>query len=278
MLRRCFLAGIFPIATAKPQSRIDKEEVWRQYVEWSTGRRARGILPYYDYRDKLIADGLPRLQVEQQVAIIQDRLLHRPEAWQAWFNRLYETGDVVFERRPNAFLVEAVKGVRPGRALDVAMGQGRNAVFLAKLGWEVTGFDISDIGLAVARASAAKAGVRIHAVLSSASSFDFGEERWDLIALLYTFAPAAMPQFAARLAKALRPGGLLVFEHLLDTGTVAVPAGAELAGMPRPGALLNAFANLDILRHEVVETLPDWGPFEPVPVVRLLARKGSPEP
>ncbi len=272
MLRRWFFAGILPMA-ATAQSRIDREEVWRQYVEWSTGRRARSILPHYDYRDKLIADGLPMAQVERQVAIIQNRLLHSPEAWRAWFNRLHETGEAVFERRPNAFLAEAVDGVPAGQALDVAMGEGRNAVFLAKRGWEVTGFDISDIGLAVARAAAAKAGVRMRTIQSSHSAFDFGRERWDLIVLLYAFAPAAEPRFAARLVNALRPGGRLVFEHLLDTGTVKPPAGAERLGMPRPGQLTQVFGGLDILRHEVVRAVPDWGPFEPVPMVRLLARK-----
>ncbi len=63
------------------------------------------------------------------------------------FNNIYSNAPG-FSTNANALLVSAVTGRKPGRALDVGMGQGRNAVFLAVEGWNVTGFDISDVGLA----------------------------------------------------------------------------------------------------------------------------------
>ena len=54
----------------------------------------------------------------------------------------------------NKFLAETIKGRKPGRALDIGMGEGRNALFLATQGWEVTGFDISDVGVQLAREAA----------------------------------------------------------------------------------------------------------------------------
>ena len=58
------------------------------------------------------------------------------------------------------------------------MGQGRNAVYLASKGWDVTGFDFSDEGVAAARRAAAKAGVALQAVVQRHEDFDFGRDRW----------------------------------------------------------------------------------------------------
>lgn len=51
-------------------------------------------------------------------------------------------------------MIEATRGLKPGAALDAAMGQGRNALYLAQVGWNVTGFDVSEVGTAAARARA----------------------------------------------------------------------------------------------------------------------------
>ena len=74
----------------------------------------------------------------------------------------------------------------PGFTLTVTldMGQGRNSMYLARHGWEVTGFDVSKVGLEEAARHAASAGVHIKTVLASDEEFDFGRNRWDLIAIL----------------------------------------------------------------------------------------------
>ncbi len=68
------------------------------------------------------------------------------------------------------------------------MGQGRNTVFLATQGWDVTGYDITDTGLEAARGAAQKAGVRIKTVYASHDDFDFGRDQWDLIVMTYALA------------------------------------------------------------------------------------------
>lgn len=88
-----------------------------------------------------------------------------------------EDGDV-FSRKPNAFLVEQIRNRKPGRALDVGLGQGRNSIYLAQKGWEVTGIDTSDVGIEQARAEASRLGLKIHAELTSFEQFDFGEAKW----------------------------------------------------------------------------------------------------
>ena len=92
------------------------------------------------------------------------------------YNAIYsdEAEQATFNHAPNAFLVEFAKTLKPGRALDVGMGQGRNAIYLAQQGWQVTGFDLSDAGVKIAREQAAKFQVSVTAVVADAAAYDFG--------------------------------------------------------------------------------------------------------
>ena len=107
------------------------------------------------------------------------------------------------EHQFNRFLAESVKGMPPGKALDIGMGQGRNSLFLAALGWEVTGFDISEVGVKQAQAEAAKRGLKIDARVADVDRFDYGKQRWDLVLGMYMHEylarNAAMTFFALRL-------------------------------------------------------------------------------
>jgi 2-polyprenyl-3-methyl-5-hydroxy-6-metoxy-1,4-benzoquinol methylase len=75
----------------------------------------------------------------------------------------------------NKFLAETIQGRQPGTALDIGMGEGRNALFLATQGWEVTGFDISDVGVQLAREAAQQRGVQLETVVEDADRFDYGK-------------------------------------------------------------------------------------------------------
>ena len=79
------------------------------------------------------------------------------DAWD-WDER-YRGADLVWAARPNMFVAQVLADARAGRALDVAAGEGRNAVWLARLGWQVTAVDFSAVGLAKARAWAESEGV-----------------------------------------------------------------------------------------------------------------------
>src|SRR5438045_2081371 len=76
------------------------------------------------------------------------------------WNRILTAPTPVFNTAPNAFLVEMIKGLKPGRALDVGMGQGRNTIYLAQQGWESVGFDPADRAVAAAQEQAGKLGVK----------------------------------------------------------------------------------------------------------------------
>ena len=74
---------------------------------------------------------------------------------------------------------------KPGAALDVGMGQGRNAIWLAQQGWDVTGFDPAEKAVALAQGTARKLNVHIKVEVKGVQDFDFGERRWDMIVLSY---------------------------------------------------------------------------------------------
>jgi SAM-dependent methyltransferase len=187
------------------------------------------------------------------------------------FNRVFKTEKV--PREHNSLLEEAVRTIRPGKALDVTVGQGRNAVFLALRGWDVTGFDVSEEALSRAGDATRRSGVSIHAVQSTSEAFDYGVDRWNLLLLSYAWAPVSDPAFAARLKQSLRNGGLVVFEHFLHDGPDAAP---KAVGAPDPGELPKLFAGFEILYYEEVKRVPDWkevlGGALPR-LVRMIARK-----
>lgn len=97
------------------------------------------------------------------------------------WNAVYTSSDGTFNRQPNAFLLQSVQGRTPGTTLEIGMGQGRNTIAMARLGWDVTGIDISDEGIRQALAEAKKQNVNIHSILASADDFDYGTSRYDLI-------------------------------------------------------------------------------------------------
>jgi 2-polyprenyl-3-methyl-5-hydroxy-6-metoxy-1,4-benzoquinol methylase len=165
--------------------------------------------------------------------------------------------------------MEAVRGLAPGAALDVGAGQGRNAVWLAGQGWDVTGIDISAVGLNAAQANASKAGVTIRTVKTAYGGYDFGAAKWDLIAMIFAWAPIAEPDFRAKVVRSLRPGGLIVFEHFVQD---AEHPRAPMVRALSIGELRDLFSDFEILFYEEKEGVGDWGGPGSL-LVRMIARK-----
>lgn len=266
MRRRHILSCLAaPLALIRAQ---DDDQIWRDYLDWFTRQPASVADPRAAYLNHLLTLGLPPTAAQARLSIIDRMHRARPGDHQrAFFDRTYRSPDPRFQTRPNELLAETVKSLKPGAALDVHMGQGRNAIHLARLGWQVTGFDYSKEAIAAARKSAAAAGLRIQAVLATHEDFDFGVNRWDLIVMSYTWVPLAEP-WPDRIVAALKPAGILVFEHLLDS------SGSDNAAawLPRPNQLLHSFAALRILRYEDVRRQADWS-WRPERIARLVAGK-----
>jgi len=193
------------------------------------------------------------------------------QARQTW-NQVYSEENSRVTSYPNRFLAEIVQGRTPGKALDIGMGQGRNSLFLARLGWTVTGVDISDKGMEAARQEAERANLNINCALADFNSYGPGNAQWDLILGIYM--GGLILSNAKRIADALRPGGVLVVENFhQDINRTALTGG--MLGYPT-NVLLETFVPLlRIVRYEEVLDFPDWSNHgEKVPLIRMCARKG----
>lgn len=136
------------------------------------------------------------------------------------------------------------------------MGQGRNAAYLARKGWNVTGFDIPGGVLAAAESNAKKAGVSITTTKGSYEDFDFGTGKWDLIVLTFAWAPMSNPDFVERLGTGLRRNGRIVFEHFLDSPEQPRPEGMRAL---KPGQLRSILSAFAIESYDEFEGTGDWG-------------------
>ena len=178
---------------------------------------------------------------------------------QFWDRVLTKDTSYHFNKQPNAFLAENIKGRKPGKALDIAMGQGRNTIFLAQQGWDVTGFDIADSAVAFAQARAEMLGVKINTVLIDEAHFDYGINKWDLIACIYAGCMDDDPGIPDKIKQSLKPGGILVFEFFHRDAGIAM-------GRPDFGCeanqVKNYFANspgFKILTYEEKMGMADYG-------------------
>jgi 2-polyprenyl-3-methyl-5-hydroxy-6-metoxy-1,4-benzoquinol methylase len=134
-----------------------------------------------------------------------------PEEW----DRRYAEAGLLWSAEPNRFLAAEVAGLRPGRALDVAAGEGRNAIWLAERGWQVTAVDFSEVAVAKGRRLAEARGVAVDWVVADVTVFRPESGAFDLVAVLYLHLPAEeRRRVLAAAAGAVAPGGtLLVVGH-----------------------------------------------------------------
>lgn len=109
---------------------------------------------------------------------------------------------------PNPFLKKNIRLLGQGRALDIAAGTGRNAVFLAQNGWTVEAVDISRVGLKKGQQWARQNHVAIRTICADLDSYPFEKERYDLIANFYFLDRRLIP----KMKRGLKMGGKIIFE------------------------------------------------------------------
>ena len=264
------LAGMLSVAIVTAQAQRTDDEVWSSFLaDLKQAPPLSGPVDAMQHFEKsLLAAGVPPAESARQFGVIKRLISVRNDWWPLMFDRIYASDRPNFSQNPSTVLVEAVEGVKPGRALDVAMGQGRNALFLAQRGWSVTGFDISNEGLNQARANAKKAGVSLSAQQSTIDDFNYGEAQWDLIALIYVPNIAHEGAAMTRLSGALKPGGLLVIESFASERGTANRRPVDID----PATLRASLSGFDVIRFDDREAMSEWEP-QPTRLVRVIARK-----
>ena len=186
------------------------------------------------------------------------------------WNERYRTEDLIWRAEPNRSLVEEVVGLAPGRALDVACGEGRNAVWLASQGWRVTGVDFSVEGLAKARRVAAERSVVVEWIEADVTSWLPRSSSYDLVLLAYVHMPAALrTQLHRHMATGVAPGGtLLVIAHDLTNlvNGYGGPQNADLLFTPEDVVHDVADIGMDVVVAKRIERPVDTAEGERVAI------------
>jgi len=147
-------------------------------------------------------------------------------------------------KEPNPFLKKHIRLLPKGKALDMATGEGRNAVFLAQHGFEVDAMDISERGLKKTQKLAREKGVHINTFLVDLDQYPIEKERYDLIANFYFLKRRLIP----RIKKGLKKGGRVIFEtYLLEHRTLGTGGPKQAKYFLKPNELLHLFQDFRVL-------------------------------
>ncbi len=258
------------------------EGIWSDFERWTSelaplppGQHKNIEQTYIEF---LMRRGLPAAEAKRRA---QQALYLRwgfPERQRTFWNADFKLG--AGPDAPLRLLQETVARMKGSKALDAGMGGGRNALWLASIGWDVTGYDISPEAVRLPEAKARTAGVHIKAIEAAHEAFDFGDSEWDLIVCSYNFMAVMDPQWAAKFYKALRPGGLALWQNTRGSyrnmpskrpqyaSTDNTTAGDILANWTR--SRLRRFEDLD---PGIVDD--DWTPSRTNRTYRLVVQKAG---
>lgn len=167
-----------------------------------------------------------------------------------WDER-YSTNEFIFGTEPNDFLKANIDKLKSGCVLCLADGEGRNGVYLAKLGFDVTAVDMSEVGLEKARQLAADNGVEIQTVLADLNDFVIEPNSWDNIVSIYCHLPPPLRnKVHSASSQGLTEGGIFLLEaytpkqlEMPGTGGPPVPELMFTAHM-----LKQDFQSLELIR------------------------------
>ncbi len=166
----------------------------------------------------------------------------------SFWDSKYSNEKYIFGKRPASFLAMNYKYLSPGsRVLDMGMGEGRNAVFLARKGYRVTGIDISSVAVKKARLLAREFGVRIDGVVASLNKYKIKPNSLDAIICFY-YVDRSLHE---KMVNWLKPNGLLIYEsHTDHQRKLKGNERYDRRYLLRPGELLSMFKGMRVLKYE----------------------------
>lgn len=168
----------------------------------------------------------------------------------AQWDARYRAEPDLWTKEPNAPLAQFAGELEPGRALDVGAGDGRNAIWLATQGWDVTAIDLSAVALQRAAERAAARGTQLECIVGDWHEHDLGESAFELVVVSFMHPePNDREVLFERVARALVPGG-----HVFAVGVTLADHGRR--GPPDPDRLYtlervqHALRGFELLRCE----------------------------
>lgn len=200
---------------------------------------------------------------------------------QSFWNERYGAPEYAYGKAPNVFLASQLPEFPTGRILFPAEGEGRNAVFAARLGWEVHAFDYSEAAQTKALQLAEEYAVGLQYIVADVRELNYDPASFDAIAIIFAHFPSSIRTHCHQLwDRLLKPGGVLLLE-VFSKDHLRYNADGK-AGGPREADLLYdvaeleaAFGHYDILEARQVETELSEGLYHNglSSVVQLVARK-----
>jgi len=181
-----------------------------------------------------------------------------------FWNKRYDTETYILGKEPVEFLKEHINILPGGKALDIAMGEGRNAVFLAKNGFEVDGCDVSEIAVKKTLGLAKENNVRVNAFVADLEIYKLPKDAYDVVACFYYLQRSLIPQ----IKEALKPGGMVIYEtYTIENWERGFEGPKNRDYLLKTNELLDLFKDLTIIYYK--ELVLD----DKKAVASLIARK-----
>ncbi|QTD39762.1 bifunctional 2-polyprenyl-6-hydroxyphenol methylase/3-demethylubiquinol 3-O-methyltransferase UbiG [Sporosarcina sp. Te-1] len=193
-----------------------------------------------------------------------------------WHER-FDTEEYVYGKEPNQFVIEAAKQIPRGKVLCIAEGEGRNAVYLATLGFDVTAWDYAESGLEKTQRLAAEKGVAVKTELHDLADVEWGFEQWDAIVHVFGHFPEkVMKRTIEGIQHSLRPGGFYISElYTKDQLRYGIGGPRDEALLVNPVNLLHSFQSHFIEHFYIGEVYREEGQLHTgkAHVVQCIFRK-----
>ncbi len=177
------------------------------------------------------------------------------DPWTERWNDRFSKDEFAYGEQPNNYLKEQLEKLDPGAILFPAEGEGRNAVFAAKLGWKVSAFDISIEGKKKAMRLAETNKVTIDYQVGDLQTINYNTEQFDVIALIYAHFPAEIKSlYHKTLDKYLRKKGVVIFEAFSKKHIDYISRNEKMGG-PRDITMLFSIEEVksDFMNYEIIE-------------------------
>ena len=193
-----------------------------------------------------------------------------------WDER-FSAEEYVYGTKPNTFLEEQLSLLNPGAILFACEGEGRNAVFAASLGWNVSAFDGSKEGQKKANKLAEQNGVTIDYRIGDATEIEYPSESFDCIVFIYAHFPADIRTFIhQRALQWLKVGGTVLLEAFNPEQIPRTSGGPkDITMLYTPEILMHDFADVDDIAISIETVHLDEGPLHQgkAEVIRMIAKK-----
>lgn len=195
----------------------------------------------------------------------------------AFWNQRYAAEEFAYGIEPNLFFKNEIEKLNPGKVLFPAEGEGRNAVYAARLGWEVTAFDTSTEGKRKAELLALKHGVKINYLIAGYDDIYFQPETFDCLVLVYAHLPSEKrEEYHRKMVSFVKTGGFVILEGFSQKQVNYNSGGPRDVNMLyTKTAIETDFKLLSDLNAEEVEIELDEGLYHKgtASVIRLVGKK-----